>query len=365
MKRIMSILSWTLVLAFTDIESLLAQPRMVADTPQQKVGEIVWQNPKNVVFTIRNKGNQPLRISEVHPSCGCVKVDFPETVAAGGTGTITATYNAAMLGTFYRELAVYTNEQDEPYYLGFQGRVVESALDYDGDFPIDLGNVRLSTNYVEFDDVNKGDRPVVELQVANLEHGTYTPQLMHLPNYLTAEYVPDIIQQGRVGKIRLTLNSDKLFLDGLNQTSVYLARYMGDKVSDENEIVVSAVLLPAFRNLTAERLESAPHIVLMDGNEMIEDEITMTIPPKKKSITKVINVTNIGEETLTVSAVQVFNRAMTVNLGDRNIPPHGTTKLKITLDAKELKRAKSGPRLLLISNDPRHAKTVLNINVEE
>jgi len=346
-------------------QTAIAQPRFVADTPLQKVGEMLWKTPKNVMFAVNNKGNQPLVISEVYPSCGCVKVDFPEKIPAGGKGMITVTYDAAMLGTFYRELAVYTNEQDEPYYLGFQGRVVESALDYDGDFPIELGNVRLSTNYVEFDDVNKGDRPAVELQVANLEHGAYTPQLMHLPNYLTAEYIPDAIQPGRVGKIRLTLDSDKLFLDGLNQTSIYLARYMGDKVSDENEIVVSAVLLPAFHNLTPERLESAPHIVLMDGKEKIEDEVTMTIPPKKKSITKVINVTNIGEETLTVSAVQVFNRAMTVNLGDRNIPPHGTTKLKITLDAKELKRAKSGPRLLLISNDPRHAKTVLNINVEE
>ncbi len=364
MKQILSVLSWGLIAGLMNIDSLVAQPRMVVDTPQQKVGEMLWQNPKTVTFNFQNKGNQSLVIRDVHPSCGCIKVDYPKEVSAGGKGTIKATYDAGMLGTFHRELAVYTNVQDEPYYLTFQGRVVESALDYDGDFPIDLGSVRLSSNYVEFDDVNKGDRPVVELQVVNMEHGTYTPQLMHLPNYLTAEYIPTDIQPGRVGKIRLTLDSEKLFLDGLNQTSLYLARYMGDKIGEQNEIVVSAVLLPAFRDLTPERLETAPHIVLMDGNDLIEEETTMVMDPKKKTTSKTLNVTNIGEETLTVSAVQVFNRAMTVSLGDRNIPPHGTTKLKITLDAKELRRAKNGPRLLLISNDPRHAKTVLNINVE-
>ncbi len=342
-----------------------AQPRMVVDTPQQKVGEMLWQNPKTVTFTFQNKGNKPLLISEVHPSCGCINVDFPRhAIPAGKSGTITATYDAGMLGSFYRELAVYTNVQDAPLYLSFQGRVVESALDYDGDFPIDLGNVRLNTNYIEFDDVNKGDHPVVELQVANMEHGTYTPQLMHLPEYLTAEYVPAIIQQGRVGKIRLTLNSEKLFLDGLNQTSIYLARYMGDKVSEKNEIVVSAVLLPAFRNLTPERLATAPHIVLTDNEKQVGSDITVTMDSKKNKVTKVLNVTNTGEEMLTVNAVQVFNRAMTVSLGDRNIPPHGSTKLKITLSGKELQRAKNGPRLLLISNDPRQAKTMLNINVE-
>lgn len=344
---------------------MMAQPRFVAETPIQKIGELMFMNPKTVTFAFTNKGNQPLVITEVHPSCGCIKVAYPErAILSGKSGTITATYDARMMGTFYRELAVYTNAQEEPYYLSFQGRVVETALDYDGDFPIDLGNVRMNVNYVEFDDVNKGDKPVAELQVANLEHGPYTPQLMHLPNYLKAEYLPETIQPGRVGKIRLTLESEKLFMDGLNQTSIYLARYMGDKVSEKNEIVVSAVLLPAFRNLTADKLETAPRIVLMDGDEMIKDEVTMVMG-KKKKVTKTINVTNIGEEMLTISTVQVFNHAMTISLGDRNIPPHGTTKLKITLDASAQAKAKNGPRLLLISNDPRQAKIVLDLNVEE
>ena len=342
----------------------MAQPRFEAETPVQKVGELLFQSPKTISFNFKNKGDKPLVITAVRPSCGCIKVSYPDrAIAVGKSGTISATYDARMMGTFYRELAVYTNAQDEPYYLSFQGRVVETAVDYDGDFPIDLGNVRMSTNYVEFDDVNRGDKPVVELQVVNLEHGSYTPQLMHLPNYLTAEYLPESIQPGRVGKIRLTLDSEKLFMEGLNQTSLYLARYMGDKVSDQNEIVVSAVLLPAFHNLTARQLASAPRIVLMDGDEMVKNEVSVVMGTKKK-VTKTLNVTNIGEETLSISAVQVFNRAMSVSLGERNIPAHGTTKLKITLDAQELNKAKNGPRLLLICNDPQQAKTLLDLNVE-
>ena len=34
------------------------------------------------------------------------------------------------------------------------------------------------------------------------------------------------------------------------------------------------------------------------------------------------------------------------------------------MDAKQLAKAKNGPRLLIISNDPRHAKTLLDLNVE-
>lgn len=347
------------------VVAVSAQPQFATETSLLRAGELLFQNPKTLSFPIFNQGTEPLVVREVHPSCGCIEVTFPkEAIPAGQSGMITATYDARQLGTFQRELAVYTNVQEAPFYLAFQGRVVESPLDYDGDFPIDLGNVRLNTNYVEFNDVNRGDHPVVELQVANMEHGVYTPQLMHLPKFLTAEYLPKEVQGGRVGRIRLTLDSDGLFMDGLNQTSIYLARRLGDKVGEKNEILVSAVLLPAFRNLTASELERAPHIVLMDGEELVEDgQIVMPLEDKKK-VSKVISVTNTGEETLTVSAVQVFNRAITVNLGERNIEPHGSTKLKIMLDARELEKAKSGPRLLLISNDPRQAKTELTLEIE-
>lgn len=362
---------YTLIGALLLCGTLMAQPRFVAENKTMRVGELMWQNPKTVTFKFTNKGNKPLVVSEVHPSCGCVDVQFPrKPIASGKTGEITAIYDARTLGTFHRELAVYSNAQDEPVYLSFEGRVVSSptTVDFSEDFPVDLGNVRLNSSAVEFDDVNKGDRPVVELEVVNVEKGSYTPQLMHLPAYLEAEYIPQTIQGGRVGKIRLTLNSDKLMLNGLNQTNVYLARYMGDKVGEENEIVVSAVLLPSFGNLTAKQMERAPHMVLMEGEEMLntKSNATLRFQPqgKKTKLTKIISVTNIGEEPLKISGLQVFNRAVSVSLANREIPKHGTTKLKITLDTRELGKAKNKPRVLLISNDPRQAKTVLNVSVD-
>ncbi|MBQ8969139.1 MAG: DUF1573 domain-containing protein [Bacteroidaceae bacterium] len=345
--------------------AVVAQPCFSPTASALSVGDILFQNPKTVAFDFENTGNAPLLITDVHPSCGCLTVDFPrQPIPAGQAGIITATYDAALMGTIYRELAVYTNVQAEPYYLSFRGRVVETATDYDDDFPIQLGTLRLSSNYVEYDNVQRGDQPVVELQVANVGDQPYVPQLMHLPEYLMAEYLPAKVQPGRTGRIRLTLDSNRLFLDGLNQTSIYLARKMGDQIGEQNEIVVSSVLLPAFRNLTAEQMARAPRMVMMDGGEALTSGETTVVMGTKKRVTKVLTLTNEGEEMLEISAVQVFNRALTVSLGERHIAPHKATKLKITVDAHELQRAKSGPRLLLITNDPHHAKTELSINVE-
>ncbi len=373
MKRIFFIIYSLLLSA-----AALAQPKIKVEHESQKLGDLAYQLPKTVTYTLHNAGKSPLIINEVHPSCGCVSVTFPhQPIPAGKDATITAVYDAMMLGTFHRELAVYTNASEQPLYLTFSGRVVDmpSMESYEEEYPIDLDNVRLNTNAIEFDDVNKGDQPVAEIKVLNVSDHDFAPQLMHLPDYLKAEYFPATIRKGRVGKVRITLISDKLMMDGLNQTSVYMARYMGDRVGEKNEIVVSAVRLPSFQGLTASQLEKAPVMVFMDGEQMLyngksedanNDATTIVIPSagRKKKLSKTLDLTNVGESDLMVQTVQVFNSAIGVRLSHRVIPAHGTAKLKITVDTRLLARAKAQPRILIISNDPRNAKVLLNVKIQ-
>ena len=177
----------------------------------------------------------------------------------------------------------------------------KAALRVELDVPIDLGNVRLQSNYVEFDDVNKGDNPTMEIAVANLERTAYRPILMHLPPYLTAESVPADIPGGRTGVIRLTLNSRKLPQMGLNQTSVYLARYVGDKVSETNEIFVNAVLLPDFSRLTEQQKNNPPELQI-ETNEIDLGQMGM-----KEKLSQTIVLRNVGKSRLRFRQVQVFS----------------------------------------------------------
>ncbi len=388
MKKRIFLIIYTVLLSAT----AFAQPKIRVEKESLKLGDLAYQVPKTVTYTLHNVGKSPLNITEVHPSCGCVSVTYPQQpIPEGKKATITAVYDAMMLGTFHRELAVYSNASEQPLYLTFSGRVTEtpSMQIYEEEYPIDLGNVRMNINAIEFDDVNKGDQPVAEIKVANVGDKDFVPQLMHLPDYLKAEYFPATIKKGRVGKIRITLLSDKLMMDGLNQTSVYMARFMGDRVSEKNEIVVSAVRLPGFQGLTASQLAKAPRMVLMDGEEMVnkkqsegeKQNITVVLPQldekkilgktlklpqfiRKKKLSKTLDVTNIGETPLTIQAVQVFNSAIGVRLSNRVIPAHGTAKLKITVDTRLQARAKAQSRILIISNDPHQAKILLNVKVE-
>ncbi len=341
------------------VMALSAQPRFVPDAEVLKLGEVEFNQPKRVTMGFANKGDQPLEISSVHPSCGCIMASYTATpVNPGERGEFTITFDARMLGSFHKEIELMTNASDTPYYLSLEGTVVKEAQDRSEDFPIDLGNVRLQTNYLEFDDVNKGDKPVGEIRFVNMERTAYRPELMHLPPYLSAKYEPEDVPPGKVGKIILTLDSERLIHMGLSQTSVYLARYLGDKVSETNEITISAVLLPDFSGLTEAQLASAPE------SFMPETSIDFGQMGKRRKLSKTLMLLNIGKSDLHIQHVQVFNKAVAVSVGSKTVKPGKSTKIKITVFAEYLKKAKIRPRVLLITDDPKHAKQTVNIEVK-
>ncbi len=341
------------------VTSLWAQPRFSVDRDIANMGEVIFQLPTKATFAVTNKGDLPLEIKQVTPSCGCTAVEWTRAaIGPGEKGEITAVYDAAMLGVFQKELEVYTNASEEPVYLHLQGRVVSHATDYSGSFPIDLGTVRMNTNVVEFDEVNKGDCPVAEIQIVNTDRKSYKPELMHLPPYLSARYLPETLAGGRIGKIVLTLDSKHLMQMGLTQTSLYLARYMGDKVSDDNEISVSAVLLPDFSKLTARQLEQAPVMTLSS------DSLDLGALNGKRKVSGTIVIKNEGRTPLSIRSVQVFNKALNVSLGNRKVAPGKSTKMKITVVGSYLAKAKNRPRVLLITDDPKHPKKIVTIQVK-
>ncbi len=339
-----------------------AQTNFVAETSRVRVGEILFQKPKIVNFAFKNKGKKAFEIQKVIPSCGCTTVEWTKgSIEPGKTGLITAVYDAKMLGTFYKELAVYTSDSQEPTYLSMEGRVVTELLDFADDFPIDLGSLRLNANYIEYDNVNRGDQPIAEFQVANLERDPYRPELMHLPDYLTMQCVPEVIAGGRSGKVRLILDSEKLRTLGLNQTRIFLSRYPGDKVSEANEILVSAVLLPDFSKLTEEQLAKAPQIKFSTE----ELDFTTLTEKERKKMKMELTVSNEGQDALEIRSIQVFNQALSVSLDHRVIESGKSTKLKVSVNEKFLKKAKNRPRVLLITNDPQRSKCVINVKVEQ
>lgn len=89
------------------------------------LGKIKQGVPTKGVFTVTNIGNQALIIEQANPTCGCTISDYTkEPIAAGKTGVINATYNAANVGHFDKHLTVKFAGIDEMKSITLTGDVI-------------------------------------------------------------------------------------------------------------------------------------------------------------------------------------------------------------------------------------------------
>ena len=345
---------YLLLVACTSFLSPAGAQKLSIQKTTVDVGKTGFETPVTATFELRNKGSKVLTISQLKTDCGCTTVDGPTTVAPGDHFTISLTYDARLLGHFVKQVAVYSDATKAPVYLKMKGVVVEDLVDYSNRYPYDMNGLLASVNNVEFDDVLKGEAPEFEIHLFNNTEEVMTPNILHLPSYLSALATPETLEPSRSGKITLILNSEEVNKYGLTQGPVYLARKLGDKVNRDIEIPVSVVLLPDMTDYEGQNHQSAPQLQLSAD--------ALTFDKRHKSGT--ITLSNTGQSTLNISSLQMFTGGMSVKLPKRDLAPGESTKMKVNVNPDQLKKARSKPRVLMITNDPDHAKVVININIE-
>lgn len=351
-KRFLPACLFTLLALHASAQKLIIEKSII------DVGKTGYQMPITATFELKNKSMRRLRISEVRPDCNCTVVDFPkQEIGMGEKFQVKMTYDARQLGHFDHQAAIVSSATEKPIYIRMKGVVLADLQDFSGSYPIEMGDLLLDENELEFDDVNKGDKPTQVLHIYNNGTRVYNPNLMHLPPYLTAVVSPERLSPGRAGTITLTLNSALLHDYGLNQTTIYLAGNPGDKVSPDHAIGISTVLLPSFTGMNDEMKQHAPKLQLSKEN------VDIVFDGKKKR-TEVIDVTNNGQTELNITSLQLFTSGLRISLGKRRLQPGETTKLKITAMRDELKAVRTKPRVLMITNDPAKPKVIITIQAK-
>ena len=352
----------TLLLIFTLLTVTLAavaQPRISSNKETHNFGQIEWKKPVTVEYTITNTGNEPLVLTNVTTSCACAVADWTkEPIAPGAKGTVKASFDAKALGRFDKSIGIYSNATPNLVYLKFTGEVVQEIKDYSKLLPYAIGNIRIDRDEFSFPDVYRGQQPSMTFSIANLSDRPYEPVLMHLPPYLKMEAEPKVLLKGKKGTIKLTLDASQLQDFGLTQTSVFLAKKPGEKVSIDKEISVSAVLLPDFDNMSETQLANAPSIKLS------ATELDFGDFGEKPSKTETVIIENTGRSVLDIRSMQMFTTGMSVKLNKTKIKPGEQAKLKVTLNKKQLRNARSKPRVLIITNDPKQPKVVVKMKLK-
>jgi hypothetical protein len=354
MKHIIAVVMFSL-LPFTG----WAQARISVSESIYDFGIIDRNKPVSREIMVTNLGDKPLVLNNVTTSCACTVAGWTKTpIAPGGKGFVKATFDAKMMGRFYKYLSIYSNATNPLVRVGLKGEVAVDVVDYKLALPYSIGSVLLDTRSVEFEPASRGEKPKVVIQLTNASDKAIEIILMHLPPYLTMEAMPRILSHGRKGVITLTLDTRKLKDYGLTQTSIFLARYMGDKVNKDNEIDVSSILLPDFSNWTETQMLNAPQLKI-SSTKINMGKLT------RGSKSSVLTLTNVGKQKLSVEKLQVFNPAVSVDLKKRNLMPGESTTLKVKVTAKWLKQYRGKTRVLMITNTPARSMVMIDIKIDQ
>ena len=322
------------------------------------LGTLLWHNPAETTFTLKNTSTKPLTIIDVEPDCGCTTVSWTQTpIAPGKTGTIHVSYDAHQLGHFSKGIAVYTNAEEEPSYLTISGKVVNAISQPDVSYAHTISGINLDTDILEFDEVQRGSEPFRAIEIYNPTRHNITPTLMHLPKYLTATYAPATVYPGQKGKILVTLNSRLVPTMGLSQSTIYLSTKPGERIGKHNAIDVAVTLLPELTT-DAASLATAP-VIQLDKNSLHLGSLG-----SKSKIKEHILITNTGKTPLNISAIQVYNPGIEVSISGRTIEPGETRKLKVKV-SRNIFRFKGRRRILLITDDPSQPQTTIDIDIEK
>ena len=144
------------------IATAMAAPQTAIDQPTFDFGSINQGKKVDHVFTIRNKGDAPLTIKSVRPSCGCTAASIMTSVIPPGkTGAIKASFNSTnFAGTIQKTVAVDTDDPKLPTsILTLKGTVVEDIQI--NPKQLNLGQVKVNeTTRSALVIVNKGSKPL-------------------------------------------------------------------------------------------------------------------------------------------------------------------------------------------------------------
>lgn len=321
------------------------------------LGNIAWQEPVTVAFHVQNISREAITVSDLRTDCGCTLATMSQTeILPGRELQINVRYDAEMLGQFSKRVSFRSSSEAEPITLTLTGRVVLDASGKAEVYPFHIGDVSLSQEMIEFDDVYRGETPVQTIRVYNGSQQTIEPEFLRLPKYLSATCSPKVIYPGRNGVIDVVLNPNEIENYGLTQTQVFLGTFKGQRVSTDNALDVAVTLLPT----SALSTSASGQVPVLD---IANRNLSVGALNGKKKIKAETFLSNNGTAPLQIEAIQVYNPGLSVSIDKQRLEPGATAKVKITVN-KLIFNFKGRYRILLLTNDPQCPKATIDVQVE-
>lgn len=181
--------------------------------------------PKTFVYRFTNVGKEVIAIKRLVSSCSCATaVCTVKEVAPGASAEISVRYNpAGHPGKFERKVFVYTQDGNAPAAVLRLSVDVASGADISGEWPVQMGSIRLRRSEVTFE---AGEKAVEQLRFINVSSHPVTLDVDRnfLPECLTVTLESQTVPVGEEGVISISYDPS---LPGARETMKIILKGLG------------------------------------------------------------------------------------------------------------------------------------------
>lgn len=330
----------TLLIVLTSV----AQSKLEFATENHDFGEIREEGgPAEFTFHFVNKGENPIRITQVKASCGCTTPGWTrEEVMPGDSGFVKAKYNPRNRpGKFRKSLRLTTTDASSNKTLYISGYVKPKPKTPEQEYPVNLGLFRIKYRGMNMGKITteKPVEKVFDIYNSSDSIATLDAAGMNLPGHISVELENGSLNPKEIGKLKVIYDPVKKNDYGYVSDDIQLESDSKEKLS------VIAVIEEYFPEMTAEELDRAPKLNISDR---IYD-FGKTTAGTKLEIE--FELTNSGKEKLLFRAIKSNCGCLTYEVKNKGIKKGKSQTLKVFFDTSEM-RGNQYKSITLYSNDP-------------
>ncbi len=335
--------------------SAMSQAVISAEKPTYDFGKIsLDKGAVTCNFVVKNTGNADLVINNVTASCGCTTPTWTKSpIAPGATGTVTTTFKPSTTGPFSKTVSVFSNGKEGALVLTLKGEVIADAKTTQSLYPIQMGDFRLKSSTLAFNNLSNKQSASQYIQVYNSGSAPLTISFGNVPQYMTITPSPATLAAGQEGGINIAFDAAKAKKYGLifNEIDVLV----NGKKGANQTIKTTATVVDDFSTLTSAQRENSP-VLSLNPAYISFDNIS-------KENSKVLRISNTGKSNLMIRDIVSSSDAITISQGKKEIKPGETANYKIAIDSKKVFNGFSG-FVTIIANDPNNPSKVVYLSIK-
>jgi uncharacterized cupredoxin-like copper-binding protein len=312
-------------------------------------------------FKFKNVSDSPIKLTYVKASCGCTTPTWSkDVIMPGATGEVIASYGAKNRpGSFNKTITVKAAKSDsnaaDVKILTIKGDVTPRVKGIEDWYPQKDGNLRFSTNHVNYGKISNKDKPSKDMVIYNEGNKPVT-----IDNVETngKNYIEFVFNQGKTVKpkdsIRVSVKYDAEKVGDYDFIHDKCTMVTNDDSSARKTIYVGATIEPYVGELTPEQKANAPKVSFQKETH---DFGTIT---EGESVKTEFVIKNEGKSDLQILKTKATCGCTATEPEKKNLKPGESTNINVTFNSSG-KEGNQTKQITVVTNDPERPTVKLTI----